>query len=261
MKERRNVFRWLLAMIAVFMITMAGTAMADQTFNIGTLPNGQLVMKTGIQQSGEIYFVFSVPAAGYLNVNGYAKSATGSNTYGLDILLCNAYGTPIDYRSINYPNMLNGDDDIIYGLNAGTYAIKIAPFSKNQYNLGLLFTQKKNQAKYSKGKALNLKKGKKYNVVLSAGDSRSCWLKLQAPGNKKVKVTIKGLGQGNYKIKFTGNKMNSSSYIENNNSNKWTLFTRVGLRETSLRKGTYYIRIIRESYKGYSNGWLQVSWK
>ena len=261
MKERRNVFRWLLAVVAVFMITMAGTAMANQTFNIGTLPNGQLVMKTGTQQDGEIYFAFTVPAAGYLNVNGYAVSASGSSIYGLDILLCNAAGVPIDYRSINYPNLKDGDSDIIYGVNPGTYMIKIAPFSKNQYNLGIMFTQKKNQAKYSKRKALNMKKGKKYNVVLSAGDSRSCWLKLQAPGNKKVKVSIKGLGQGDYKIKFTGSKMNSSSYIENNKANKWTLYTRVGFRETALRKGTYYIKISRNVNKGYSNGWLQVSWK
>ena len=261
MKERRNVFRWLLAVIAVFMITMAGTAMADQTINIGTLLNGQLVTKTGTEQNGNIYFVFTVPAAGYLNVNGFAKSASSSNIYPLDILLCNAAGVPIDYRSINYPNMMNGDSDIIYGLNPGAYAIRIAPFSKNQYTLGLKFTQMKNKAKYSKGKALNMKKGKKYSVILSAGDNRPCWFKLQAPGNKKVKFSIKGLGQGDYSIKFTGSKMNSSSYIENNKSNKWTLYTRVGLRETSLRKGTYYIKISRNVNKGYSNGWLQVYWK
>ena len=261
MRARKNVFRWLLAVIAVFMITMAGTAMADETINIGTLANGQAVIKSGIAQNGNIYFAFTVPASGYLNVNGFARSTSSSNVYGLDILLCNAAGTPIDYRSINYPNSLNGDSDIIYGVNPGTYMIRIAPFSKNQYNLGIIFTQKKNQAKYSKGKAVNMKKGKKYNVVLAAGDARACWLKLQAPGNKKVKVTIKALGQGDYNIKFTGNKMNSSSYISNNKSNKWTLFTRVGLRETSLRKGTYYLKITRNTFKGYSNGWLQVSWK
>ena len=268
----REVFRkhqkGLLMAIAMLVLAFSSIALADTQVDMGTLQNGKAVEKIGLMDNqGYIWFKFNAPSDGFLEVSGCEVYLSTKNTFNIIFSLYDAGKKRIDAYAYEHSVSSENKKAVHYGVGKGVHYIRMKATDSSNYGYSIYayFEGKKSTGGPSKGKALKMKKGKVYNVVIPAGKKKTVWFKFTTNGKKKPKLIVYTRGQGKIKLMAKGNGLKKSfAYLNTQNiKEKFTFYTQVKrnglvIKETAPKKGTYLLKF---SAYNASNGWMKIKWK
>ena len=268
----REVFRkhqkGLLMAIAMLILAFSSIALADTQVDMGTLQNGKAVEKIGLMDNqGYIWFKFNAPSDGFLEVSGFELSLSTKNTFNIIFSLYDAGKKRIDAYAYEHSVSSENKKAVHYGVGKGVHYIRMKATDSSNYGYSIYayFEGKKSTGGPSKGKALKMKKGKVYNVVIPAGKKKTVWFKFTTNGKKKPKFIAYTRGQGQIKFMVKGNGLKKSiGYLNTRNEKDGfkisTEVRRNGLlvKQTAPKKGTYLVKLT--TYNS-CNGWMKIKWK
>lgn len=207
--------------------------------------------------STEAYHKFWIPKSGRLEVSALTNYGGGVN-----VTLCNNKFQTVESTSSG-TYVKDGVTHAYYGVKKGTYYLRVR--NQKYYAVAAQFTVMADKGGSSKGKAYSLSRNKQYNGVMPAGeDYKTCdWYKFNVTSSKKINLNFKVLGHGKFSFYLFGPGYNGSRIKSTINSSWTTSLYRQSTygSTTGVKKGTYYIKIMRTGenrYKRSSCGyWLK----
>lgn len=172
--------------------------------------------------------------------NGYITISDTSSALGMYATLCNS-----SKKEISFSNMVFGQikAKAIFGVKKGTtYYVK---FENEGGSAKVKLSAKavKEKSGSSRKKAVSLKAGKTVGGVLEAGSKTNDWYKIKLTKKKKIKVTV------------DDKNMNGATEVNVYDSKGKKVYANID----KLKKGTYYIKVSRNSSK--ASGSYKLKWK
>lgn len=216
-----------------------------------TIKNNQVVYYCNESSNNPFYFKYKATKTGMLTVTH------SDNSYGYVTLMDSKKKalTKEEYVS-SYGSM-----SVSFAVKKGTtYYIKT---DARVYDAKIGITVKEKAVKEKSGKnkkkAVNIKKNKKANGLIIAGEKKADWYKLKLNKKKKLTISYGVLGTGKFKITVytsKGKKICSyDTYAGSSYDIKITNSTTYG----KANKGTYYIKMVRTDKNCSGSYW--VKWK
>ena len=144
-------------------------------------------------------------------------------------------------------------------LGGKTYRISIIDNSDNPkrgYWIRQKLTMKTQLAGKSKKTARELNKGKYYLALRYAGLEDARWFKFKTTKSSKLKISYNGHVSDRIVLKIL--KSNGKKLIKNGVRNITVSNPDGSFTTEKLKKGTYYVKVIRGTK--YTSGWCKVKW-
>lgn len=245
----------LLSVLLIFTLVFTSSSIvfaeSSQNERTQTVYNNKPIT-VELDEAQTYYFKFKAVKNGYLRVQTYNYYGY---TYGT-ATLCNSKKKAISSAT-------NLKYDPTFGVKKGrTYYIKVVP-AENQdvaHTLTVVNKAIREKSGKKKSKAVLLKKNKKQQGTITAGEKRTDWYKFRVTKKKKDhELAIEGAT--NHKIKlviYKGNKrlrLVGGQPVLNARGNYHSSMTISGKNWT---KGTYYVKVYRGTSK--SSGWYSLKW-
>lgn len=201
-----------------------------------TLSNGDWACSALSDYKTPVYFKISASKAGSITISTESE-------YSNNITLLNSSKKAISDEVYNYK------EKVCFAVEKGTYYIKVSSSSellRIKYNL----TAITDISGSSKTKSRKLTAGKTYTGYLSATNKKGAtdWYKIALTKSQEVDISFKGsVSSGEIELEFYGNGISGSltrriSTMDGDSSFKPELWT-----SSKLPKGTYYIKITKNT--------------
>lgn len=229
-----------------------------------TLKNGETFETYNNDTSASLWFAYKATADGYITL----QYATGENydTNG-SVTLYNSSKKEISRQT--YFDLEDADEKInVFGVKKGkTYYIK----AEYVYgNFGIRCTQKaiKEKSGKNKKKAVVVKKNKKIQGTMIAGENKADWYKIKLTKKQVLKIIASGSSSSNiwggiqFTLYYANGKQYASpfSFVEGNTyTKKFGTVEQWTNKPLKLNKGTYYIKISKEDQ--LDSGYYTLKWK
>lgn len=211
------------------------------------IKKGKTVTMYPANSSQDIYVKYKATKTGYITLT----NQNGSSCY---TTMCN-----------NKKKVKSSEDFLytgknVYGVQKGkTYYIKVNSYWE-KVSLKLQFKAINDKSKNKKSKATLLKKGKTLKGVIPVGVGKGDWYKINVPSTKVVKLYTNGVSNGNLKVYIYDADSKHSTYVTISDESSTTkIYNDYVNGKWVLKKGTYYIKVVRGNSK--SSGWYSLKWK
>ena len=280
MKERkkgehamvRKLFMLMAAFVLILCMKTTTYAASTKTVNmesvgsgmyihIGTMKRGKgtvyhrvKVKKKGIMMNGlELYSVLlaALERKGILIVAGAAIAEDGT-PYGMAVRLCDSKKRSLDPYKRSY---VSTEEFIVYGVDPGTYYIEV----KNQsyYSLSAGVKKVKDLGGDSKKTAYQIAHKKRVSGLVTAGEKAGSadWFKFKLAKNRKVKIELAAIGTDAFRFYLYGPGCRNGICMASLKNDAKDFQKKV-----ALKKGTYYIKVVRASKKSNASGFYDVRW-
>lgn len=211
-----------------------------------------------IDSAKPIYYKVKVGKTGYLTLDIEA-------TYNSYITLCTSTKQPISFESLVYPleKGTANQRKTVYAVKAGTYYIKVTS-KANYVRVRSVFSTVTDTSGISKKKATKLSLGsaKKGLVIPEDRTNKNDWFKFTLEKPTKLNLIMGGnvsSGKINYELTspgLSGSLIGSISEVGEVISSKSSAWI-----ANSFPKGTYYIRLYKDSKETTGNYTVEVSEK
>lgn len=243
--------------IAIICLVAVKQDVSAATKNV-TLKNGKAYNANWSGYNNTTYHKVVIPAEGYIKVVGWGRSAYSSNKYGMYTQLLDSKKKALDGKYTLISAYTTPAYTTYYGVKKGTYYIKLT--NESLYTLKYTYTKQKDQSGASKAKATKLAKNVYKNGLAIAGEkgNKADWFKFTLPKAQKVTLTF-----GSRSNKYLQCELISGipgytlyggrAYAKNG---KDTIKS-----STTLRKGTYYVKVSRMSNDKQASGNYYLKWK
>lgn len=243
-----------------YYIHIDSASTTDGNYKIKYTTSGHPAMKnktwTTIYPSGsnEVTYLAVKPTVdGYITLNLYGGESYDTAAY---VTLCNSSLkelTEEEYISTTYDD----SNKAVFGVKKNTtYYLKVTSVGTKGC---IKYTQTKVSEKSGKkkAKAVEIKKNKKIQGTIAAGDKKADWYKIKVTKKGKVKLFTTGNASGYIYLQMyyaNGKKFGSYVTVANRvyDSDKW-------VTNVKLNKGTYYIKVYRGNDK--TSGNYTLKWK
>lgn len=156
-------------------------------------------------------------------------------------------------------------DKASFAVKKGTYYVKVSGGSSDLIVAKYSFTGKSDASKSSKKKATKIKLGKTKKGVLLASDStkKYDWYKFTVTKKKKVTITFSGtISSGEAELEVyeaNGDRFGGISIYRTSTTSKASPYVaRIGASSGTLPKGTYYIKVSKDSKQTSGNYSVKV---
>lgn len=248
----------MLAAAFALIFCMKSTANAAGTQVVDMQKSGKVYIYKGMLEDNHttVYHRFVVQKSGILAVAGSQISTYG--TYGMNVSLCDKNKRVLEsYRS----SYVSTDEPVTYWVKPGTYYLKV-----ENYQYYVLSASSKNVADRggaSKKKATNIKQKKTITGVLPAGEkgSKADWFKFKMTKDKKLQLNLEANGNTGVTFYLYGPsyKKGTSIYLYNQSQKCYSInaFTR---KKAKIKKGTYYIKVVRTTKKNTVSAGYSIKW-
>lgn len=251
----------LLAAAAMLILMMGVTSMAAGVKEVDLVPNESgAYVYTGVLEDSNttVYHRLVVKKSGMMAVAGASFSSSGTQ-WGLSVTLCNSKKQVVEPSSSTY---VSSDKVATYGVKPGTYYIMV----KNQktYVVSAAVQTMADKGGASKKKATTIKHKKTITGIMPAGEkaSKTDWFKLKMSKSKKLQLTIKAEGNGYFDFYLYGPSYKNGIRIDSikNGSGKYYSVQGFTRKKAKIKKGTYYIKVMRSSYSKKASGAYSIKW-
>ena len=259
--RKNNVFKKLLGMLACVCLMALMLGMTTFAANkVENLALGQTVANTDEDASITHYYKFSVKKAGRISIS--AAAVSGNYALPLQISLCNAKGKVLDTKSLNAMSSVQSMVAVEYGVNKGTYQLKVqTPY---KYTLIAAYEKWDEKSGSTQKKAVALKKKSLKKGVVGIGESakKADWYKVVLRKPAKIKLEF-STASSNYFyatiIPSKSTKIRGTYTLYSwNRALTGTFGTTTGKK---LPAGTYYIKVYRGTRDTKINGIYTLKWK
>lgn len=260
MKERkkrehtmvRKLFMLMAAFVLVLCMKTTTYAAATKTVNMESVGSGMYIhigtMKRG---KGTVYHRVKVKKKGILIVAGAAIAEDGT-PYGMAVRLCDSKKRSLEAYKRSY---VSTEEFIVYGVDPGTYYIEV----KNQsyYSLSAGVKKVKDLGGDSKKTAYQIAHKKRVSGLVTAGEKAGSadWFKFKLAKNRKVKIELAAIGTDAFRFYLYGPGCRNGICMASLKNDAKDFQKKV-----ALKKGTYYIKVVRASKKSNASGFYDVRW-
>lgn len=267
MKKSARIWRRLITLLSmtVMMILVLGISVsAAGTKKVKmqqTETNKYQYIGTLDDYSTTVYHKVKFTKAGVIGVSGAALDEATGQLKDMKVVLCNKNLKPLEAKK---GTSVNASTTAIYGVNKGTYYIKVT--KQKDYILTLNYAFVHNNGGASKAKAWQLPKQKAvYMGILAAGESSSKadWFRFKVKKNKKLQLSLETAGPGYVNFYVYGPGLSSKGALITmapNSDGQYTIVNQYGT-PIKAKKGTYYIKVVRNSKSKKASGIYSISWK
>lgn len=235
---QRKTWQILLTILPMIMLCLVLTKTdVKAATTTKTMANNKIYTITNKSYSDVVYHKITIPASGYIRVDGFDIDKYNGKKYSLVPQLCNSQkkvleGTYYARVADKYPSYK--------GVKKGTYYLRVTGSYK--YKIRYIFTKYTN-TKFgtTKAKAATLKSGQKLKVVFPAGGngSTSAYYKIKVPHGKRMYL--------NWSSRT--NDVLRADFYTSSNKNFGTVYGYTGAptktNSSPLPAGTYYVKIKR----------------
>lgn len=246
----------LAAALCLMMLLSGMTVLAAD--KVENLALGQVYTNTDQDGSITHCYRFTVKNPGTLTVS--ATAIAGGNYYlGVNVSLCNARGKVLTTEYINAMSSVESMKAAVFGINKGTYQIKIQ--TPNTFILNTQFKKIVEKSGKTQKKAVSLKKGATRYGVVAIGESakKTDWYKITLKSPAKIKLEFDSLSNRSLYATLVPSK---SAGIRGTytiyRSGSATIQTTLG---KNLPRGTYYLKVYRSVKDSSVNGIYSIKWK
>lgn len=260
--KQKSVWKRLLEMAAmVCMLTLMLGITSLAADKVENLALGQAV--TNVDEDGSIThcYKFSVKSSGAVTVS--AMGVNGSYYTGLYISLCNAKGKELTKEYVNGASDNTSTQAVTFGVNKGTYQIKIqTPY---RFVLQANFTKYQEKSGSSQKKAVAIKKGVVKKGVVGIGEAakKVDWYKITLKKSAKITLTFDTVANSSIYatiIPSKSTKVKGTYDMWSYNQPVSRVFQLMpGSRK--LPAGTYYVKVYRGRKDASVNGIYALKWK
>ena len=147
------------------------------------------------------------------------------------------------------------EEFIVYGVNPGTYYFEV----KNQsyYSLSAGVKKVKDLEGDSKKTAYQIAHKKRVSGLVTAGEKAGSadWFKFKLAKNRKVKIELAAIGTDAFRFYLYGPGCRNGICMASLKNDAKDFQKKV-----ALKKGTYYIKVVRASKKSNASGFYDVRW-
>lgn len=263
-KREHAAVRKLFMLMAAFamILCMKTTANAAGVLDVDMQKNNQAYVYTGVLEDYEttVYHRIVIKKAGALVIAGNSIEEDGSR-YGLSFSLCDRNKRLLEPYQSTY---VSTGEYATYGVRPGTYYIRVK--NEKYYVLSAALQKFADKGGTSKKNATKIAHKKKITGVLAAGEKgkKADWFKLVVPKDKKLQIELDTAGNDSIAFYMYGPSYPKGVYIDSlmNKSGKYYSVRTSGLTEkkSKVKKGTYYIKVIRSSKKKTASGVYSIRW-
>jgi hypothetical protein len=205
--------------------------------NDRTLSNKKWTCSGIVDTQKPIYYKVKVDKAGYLTINMESE-------YSNYVTLLDSKKKVISEKVYSYDG-----EKVVFAVEKGTYYLEISG-SSDLHRIMSTFTSVTDGSGSSKSKAKKMTAGKTYTGYLSATNKKGTvdWYKITLPKSQEVEIIFKGsVSSGTIDLEFYGNEISGSitayiSYVDSDKS-----FTAKTWTSSKLPKGTYYIKVSKDT--------------
>lgn len=267
MKEK-HIWKKILgfgAVICMMALMLGMTTFAED--KVEGLALGTKVQNTDMDPGITHYYKFKLKKPALVVLSGLSFEQYNENVYTdyLDYSICNAKGKEIYADSVKADSSYETSQAQVFGLNKGTYKIKIKEGKAFQFIVSA--KNYPDQSGKSQKKAVKLVQKKAKKGVLGLGESgkKVDWFKIVLKKPAKIRLTLEASTIRPIWIDFISGKdakQKVTSYSMNG-----VITAEYGLRNSlssklkKLPKGTYYVKVYRGSNDPKINGIYEIKWK
>lgn len=242
---------WKLFLPAMLLAMLLGiSAMAEGTQSVN-LTLGEAYAGELPDTSTTVNHVISVPGKGALSVFGVGP-------YG---------GLKVTLYDSNWKEMGSGyvyaDSGNTYGVQKGIYYLQVSGYSK--YAVQANYTKFTDNGGASKKKAKTIKLNKTVYGVMPFGEkkTKADWFKVKVTKSKKLRVDLDTIGTGYFDFYVYGPSCPKGIRLGSlYNTGGTAKIVRLGTnKEVKVKKGTYYIKVVRNSGSAAGSGVYSIKCK
>ena len=248
----RKMFMLMAAFVLILCMKTTTYAASTKTVNMESVGSGMYIhigtMKRG---KGTVYHRVKVKKKGILIVAGAAIAEDGT-PYGMAVRLCDSKKRSLEPYKRSY---VSTEEFIVYGVDPGTYYIEV----KNQsyYSLSAGVKKVKDFGGDSKKTAYQIAHKKRVSGLVTAGEKAGSadWFKFKLAKNRKVKIELAAIGTDAFRFYLYGPGCRNGICMASLKNDAKDFQKKV-----ALKKGTYYIKVVRASKKSNASGFYDVRW-
>lgn len=273
MKKTQRLWNRLITMLSmtVMMILVLGISVSAAGTQKVTLPQissnsdgSASYQYTGAMEDyfTTVYHKVKIKKPGFIAVFGAAvNESTGQFGSGINVVLCDKKLKPLEAKKGSF---VTASESAYYGVNKGTYYLKVT--KQKNYVVKLNFAPVHNNGGASKSKAWQLpKQGANYMGILAAGESagKADWFRFKVTKTKKLELSLQTAFKGTVNFYLYGPGLSSKGSLIRISPNSETQYTIVNKNQKPInaKKGTYYIKVVRNSNSKKASGVYSISWK
>lgn len=258
-KKLAKVF--LPVMFLICLMGISASAAGTKTVNFKN-EGGGYFSYTGVMPDYQttVYHKITVKKAGALVITGFGATEWGS-TSGIKVQLCNS-----KKKALEAASSVNAEREsyVTYAVNKGVYYVKVA--KEKYYYVGMGYVPVSEKSGSKKTKAVSIKTNKTVMGVLGSGESSSKadWYKFKVTKSRVLKVETEALGTGYVEFHLYGPSYKKGIRLSNL-KNKGCISTSIQkkgsvTKQLKIKKGTYYIRVKRNSNSKKSSAVYSIKW-
>lgn len=238
------------------------SAMAAETVAMQAEGSGLYSADATYASSTTVYNQIVVPSTSRLMVMGFARSTYGSSM-SMSVTLCNSKLQPVSDSATTYYYSSDNCKEQTYWVTKGVYYIQVS--GVRSYRLAAQLTTVQDKGGVSKKKALNTSKNKTYRGVLAAGESasRADWFKFKVKKKQVLYLTVSALSNGYFDFYLYGPSYKKGiriSTLKDRSMTAWSI-NALNRKKLKVKKGTYYIKVVRSSGFRKASGEYSVKWR
>lgn len=204
-----------------------------------------------------IYHKIEVPTSGYLLVTAQGYSSNGSTKYSVYTTLLNSQSKVYQPRA-NLTVDIDKEKYAVYGLKKGTYYVCIKTVGE-VFGTAAVLKPHANQSGSTKAKATSFASKKWIKGLFAPSDSltKSEWFKMKVTKNGyKMRIDYDVAGCGTLDMTVYGPGFSSSgSKVSGVNGTSYLL------TKNAVNKGTYYVRVRKNSAYKMGSAAYRLKWK
>lgn len=250
----------MLAAAFVMIFVMKNTANAAGVQTVDMQQKNGVYVYTGIWEDYDttVYHRITVPKSGVLFIGGTGITSYGSR-YGIYVTLYDSMSRELGPYG---KESVTADDLAEFRVKPGTYYIKVE--GEKYYALSAGVYPCADRGGVSKKKATRIKQNKAITGILPTNEkgSKADWFKFTVSKSKKLQLELAAYGDTGVIFYLYGpSYKKGQSLSQNNSADKYYSINSLTRKKMKIKKGTYYIKVVR-SYKG--NGYsanYQIKWK
>lgn len=264
-----NFSRWIkvlfTAAVLTVMLGMTASAAGNVFVDFQRAENGAYVYAGKFDDyNTTVYHKIYVPSSSAMVLSGYTIYQASGSTSPMKVELYNAnlnriesqYGQWVDANENRYA---------VYGVKKGTYYIKTS--GSKTYVLAAALQKTTNKGGTSKSRAYTIKQNRTIQGVMPAGEksSASDWYKFKVTRSRVLQLKLDTANSGYFEFYLYGPSYKNGIKIDSLKNEKGTYYSINSRtkRKMSIKTGTYYIRVKRQSnvYSKNCSGIYSIKWR
>ncbi len=248
----RKMFMLTAAFVLILCMKTTTYAASTKTVNMESVGSGMYIhigtMKRG---KGTVYHRVKVKKKGILIVAGAAIAEDGT-PYGMAVRLCDSKKRSLEPYKRSY---VSTEEFTCYGINPGTYYIQVQ--NQTYYSVSATSLKIQDNGGNTKKKAQKIVHKKRISGLMAAGEKGNSadWFKFTLTKNNKVKIELETMGNDAFSFYLYGPSYKKGIDIASLKNDTVDFQNNI-----TLKKGTYYIKVVRASKKSMASGAYGIRW-